>query len=52
MICRLYNLKGQLVFESRTDTDTYQIGCNGLNKGLYILELVQGNKRYVVKIIR
>lgn len=52
VICRLYNLMGQLVFETLTDFNADQINCSGLNNGFYILELQQGTKRSVFKLIR
>jgi hypothetical protein len=52
MICKLYNLKGILAYQTQIDANVNQIDCSGLINGLYILELTQGDRRFVFKIIK
>jgi hypothetical protein len=50
--CKLYNLKGQLAYNTQINADINQITCSGLINGFYILELSQKGRRYVFNIFK
>jgi hypothetical protein len=52
MICKLYNLKGQLAYQTQIEANVNQINCSGLINGFYILELSERDRRFVFKIIK
>lgn len=48
---QLFNLVGQLVYETRTNDATVSVNVNNFNSGVYMLKITQNGKVYTSKVI-
>jgi len=51
-VCNIYNAMGQLVMTRNVETDaTFTMNVNGLNNGIYFIELIGSERNYKSKLI-
>ena len=51
-VCNIYNAVGQLVRSSNVETDaTFSLNVNGLENGIYFVELIGSQRNYKSKLI-
>jgi hypothetical protein len=48
----LINLSGQIVYRTETSEAVYHVDVQSLKRGVYILQVVVGNEKYVAKVIK
>lgn len=48
---KLYNLNGQIILGSQIHS-TFAANCNGLKRGVYVVEIYSGNDRFTKKLVK